>query len=313
MHILNIEPVQKRSRRVGSVICLAILTLFLFLYNWVTEAVYQAHVSPGAEKQNIQSLLNRPRLTAEQLSMLSEQTGLHSRTIEELLSQGKAKQLLQIQKLYFAPVRIATHSSTPLTISEHLVDEQGRKTTGMPLVDLQDGDILITKNSRFLGWRNGHAALVVDAEKGILLEAVMLGTATRLSTVEKWSAYPSFQVLRLKEEYAQRGEETQNTVGSAESLPQKIAAYAEKNLVEVPYHLHAGIWERLSPAKIKSVQAADSGELVLTTLEGTHCAHLVWYAYKQFGIDLDSDGGLIVTPNDIQNSTYLEVIQSYGY
>ena len=294
-------------------IYLAALTLFLFVYNWGMDAIPQAHISPQTDLQDILPILVQTQITDNQLNILSGQTGLHPRTIEKLLSQGKAKQLLQLQQCYFAPVRIATHSSTPLTISEHLVDEEGRRITGMPLVDLQDGDILITKNSRFLGWRNGHAALVVDAEEGVLLEAVMLGTATRLSAVEKWSAYPSFQVLRLKEEYAQIEAYADNTDPTTESLPQKIVAYAEKNLVEVPYHLHAGIWERLSPAKIKIVQAAEQEEHLNTTLKGTQCAHLVWYAYKQFGIDLDSDGGLIVTPDDIRNSTYLEVIQSYGY
>lgn len=294
-------------------IYLTTLTLFLFVYSWTMEAIPQAHLSPQSEPQDILPILVQTQITDNQLTILSEQTGLHPSVIQKLLNQGNAKLLLRIQQRYFAPVRIATHSSTPLTISEHLVDVQGDRTTGMPFVDLQDGDILITKNSRFLGWRNGHAALVVDAEKGILLEAVMLGTATRLSLVEKWSAYPSFQVLRLKEEYTQREAYADNAEPTTESLPRKIAAYAEKNLVEVPYHLHAGIWERLSPTKIKTVQAADSGELPVSALKGTHCAHLVWYAYKQFGIDLDSDGGLIVTPDDIQNSTYLEVIQSYGY
>jgi len=311
--IFQIEPLRKRSRRFRSVIYLTTLTLFLFVYSWTMEAIPQAHISPQSEPQDILPILEQTQITDNQLNILSGQTGLHPGTIQKFLNQGKTQLLLQLQQCYFAPIRIATHSSTPLTISEHLVDEEGRRITGMPLVDLQDGDILITKNSRFLGWRNGHAALVVDAEKGILLEAVMLGTATRLNTVEKWSAYPSFQVLRLRDEYAQKEAETQNTVNGAKSLPQKIAAYATKNLTEVPYHLHAGIWERLSPTKIKTVQAADSGEIHVSALKGTHCAHLVWYAYKQFGIDLDSDGGLIVTPCDIQNSDYLEVVQSYGY
>lgn len=292
---------------------LTTLTLFLFVYSWTMEAIPQAHISPQSEPQDILPILEKTQITDNQLNILSGQTGLHPRIIRKILNRGETQLLFQLQQGYFAPVRIDNHSSTPLTISEHLVDDRGRRVTGMPLVDLQDGDILITKNSRFLGWRNGHTALVVDAEKGILLEAVMLGTATRLSSVEKWSAYPSFQVLRLKEEYTQRETYADNTDHTTESLPQKIAAYAEKNLVEVPYHLHAGIWERLSPTKIKTVQAADAENLSDDTLKGTHCAHLVWYAYKQFGIDLDSDGGLIVTPDDIQNSTYLEVIQSYGY
>ena len=54
-------------------------------------------------------------------------------------------------------------------------------------------------------------------------------------------------------------------------------------------------------------------EISEAALSGTHCAHVIWYAYQQVGIDLDSDGGIFVTPYDIQNSPYLEVIQSYGY
>lgn len=313
MHILNIELIQKRRRRAWSVVFLVILTLFLFLYNWVVEAIPQAHLQPGVAQLDIRPLLRQSPITEEQLTILSEQTGLHPRIISKLLKQGRAKQLYQLQQHYFTPVHIESLNTTPLTISEHLVDEQGRRTTGMPLVDLQDGDILITKNSRFLGWRNGHAALVVDAEKGLILEAIMLGTVTKLSSVEKWSTYPSFQVLRLKDEYALKDEFAQKTDNSVASLPQKIANYAKENLAEIPYHLHAGIFERISSSGLKTVQAADAENPSDDTPKGTHCAHLVWYAYKQFGIDLDSDGGLIVTPNDIQNSSYLEVIQSYGY
>lgn len=313
MHILNMEPIQKRNRRVRSVIFLTILTLFLFLYNWVAEAVPQAHISPQAERQDIHPILEQSQITEEQLTILSEQIGLHPDVISKLLMQGRKQELLQLQQHYFTPVHIETLNTTPLTISEHLVDEQGRRTAGMPLVDLQDGDILITKNSRFLGWRNGHAALVVDAEKGLILEAIMLGTVTKLSPVEKWSTYPSFQVLRLKDEHALKDESAKKPDNGAESLPKKIATYAEENLTEIPYHLHAGIFERSFSSGLKTVQAAGQEELAETTLKGTHCAHLVWYAYKQFGIDLDSDGGLIVTPNDIRNSDYLEVIQSFGY
>jgi len=311
--IFHTEPIQKRSRRVRSVVCLTILALFLFLYNWVAEAIPQAHTKPQYAQMDIRPLLNQPHLTSHQLITLSAQTGLQPRIIEKFLMQGRQQELLQIQQHYFEPIRIESLNSTPFTISERLVDEQGSRTAGMPLVDLQDGDILITKNSRFLGWRNGHAALVVDAEKGLVLEAIVLGTVTKLSPIEKWSTYPSFQVLRLKDEYALNGKDAEKPNNGAESLPQKIAAYAEKNLTEIPYHLHAGIFERISPSNIKTVQAADPEKNSAPILKGTHCAHLVWYAYKQFGIDLDSDGGLIVTPCDIQNSDYLEVIQSYGY
>lgn len=313
MHFLNIEPIQKRSRRVCSVVFLTISVLFLFLHSWVEETIPKAHIMPQAARIDIRPLLEQTDLTFNQLTTLSSQTGLHPDVVNKLLVQGRQKELLQIQQHYFAPIHMENLNTTPLTISERLVDQAGNRAMGMPLVDLQDGDVLITKNSRFLGWRNGHAALVVDAEKGLVLEAIVLGTVTKLSSIEKWASYPSFQVLRLKEEHALKDKDAEKSNNGAESLPQKVAAYAAKNLTEVPYRLLAGVLERSFSRGLVKVQAAEPEGTVHTTLKGTHCAHLVWYAYKQFGIDLDSDGGLIVTPSDIQNSDYLEVIQSYGY
>lgn len=301
------ESVQKRGVRIGRVALLVILTLFLLLYNWVADAISQAHIRPGVEWVDVRGLLEQGQPGEAQLDVLSEQTGLHPKVVGRMLAEGREAELLQIQQKYFAPVRLKSLNTTPLTISEQLVDEEGHVSFGMPLVDLQAGDILITKNSRFLGWRNGHAALVINPQEGLLLEAVMPGTNTRLSTISKWSYYPSFQVLRLKEEYRRRQGE------SKEILPERIARYAEEHLIEVPYQLWAGVWNRsfqVVPAMVQA-EAADGGRE--GTIKGTQCAHLVWYAYKQFGIDLDSDGGIVVTPNDIQNSEYLEIIQTYGY
>ena len=118
----------------------------------------------------------------------------------------------------------------------------------------------------------------------------MLGTDTKLCSIDKWLGYPSFQVLRLKNE--------QDT--AADEL---AAVFAEAHLVDVPYQLLAGVRSRMFREQNEAV----------SVLKGTQCAHLVWYAYMQVGIDLDSDGGILVTPTDIQNSPYLEVIQSYGY
>ena len=46
--------------------------------------------------------------------------------------------------------------------------------------------------------------------------------------------------------------------------------------------------------------------------DGTQCAHLVWLAYAAYGYDIDSDGGLIVTPKDIAESDLFEVVQTFG-
>ena len=96
-------------------------------------------------------------------------------------------------------------------------------------------------------------------------------------SMEHWTHYPSFAVLRLK--------------NTSEQERKAIADKAREQMTGIPYHLTAGIWKENA---------------------GTQCAHLVWYAYHQFGYDLDSDGVLIVTPRDLYDSPLLEVIQIYG-
>ena len=275
-------------KRICSTFFLIILTLSLFLYNWTVGAQATIHNLPANEKVDIHSLVSNRELSISRLRIVAQQTGLSINTVVKLLKQARGDVLLELQAACFAPIEVVSEPSSPLTISEFLVDEEGNYTQGTNLVDIQNGDILITKNSRFLGWRNGHVGLVVDAKKGLVLEALMLGTNTKLCSLGKWETLPSVQVLRLKE--GNRSSKLENICFSW-----LVADYAMENLVDIPYSLTAGM-NRREP-----------------TITDTHCAHLIWYAYKQFGIDLDSDGGIIVTPEDIRRSPYLEVVQSYGY
>ena len=270
---------------------------------------------PLTPEVSIDNLLRRNKLTDKELHIISEQTGVNRAVIETLFNQEQKQQILELQKAYYEPISITSVRTTPLTVCEYVIDENGEYTKGTSIVNLQDGDIVITKNSRFLGWRNGHAGLVVDAEQGLVLEAVMLGTDTKLCSVRGWEKYPSFLVLRLKEEF-------QNTYEI-----EKVVSFAEQNLLDIPYQLHAGIWGRMTglfekecsdeekeqKSQSRKMQDGELAQIAEATLSGTHCAHVIWNAYQQIGIDLDSDGGLFVTPYDIQNSPYLEIIQSYGY
>ncbi len=291
-------------KRIARVAIILIGFSFFILYHWTNEAQKAAHIMPKSSKMNIEALVLQKDINSKELHKIAEQTGLHSKVIEVMRRQGQEETLLQLQQAYYAPVEMLTIRTTPLTVCEYVVNEQGEYTKGTDIVDLRNGDILITKNSRFLGWRNGHAGLVVDAKKGLVLEAVMLGTNTKLCSVGGWESYPSFQVLRLKEEFRDS------------SSVEEVVMFAERNLIDIPYKLQAGIFSRLSDIlgyKRKEKQNSELTEITEAALSGTHCAHVIWYAYRQIGIDLDSDGGIFVTPYDIQNSPYLEVIQSYGY
>jgi uncharacterized protein YycO len=152
---------------------------------------------------------------------------------------------------------------------------------GFEILDVRNGDIFITKGTHSLGWRHGHAAIVTDETKGETLEAICIGEKVVLQSIDKWRTYPSFIQLRLKD---------YNSIKTA-----KIAEYAKKELLGLPYGLFTGIPEK-KPDKLKSTQ----------------CSHVVWYPYERFGYDLDSDGSWLVTPKDIANSEHLEIVQVYG-
>ena len=239
---------------------------------WGMAAEQGARYLPEYPKENIEEYLYKEALSEEDYNLLFQQTGLARPGVDALYREGRQEELLKLQERFFAQVPIVCRANTILTREERIA----ARTDATLIPCIEEGDILITFNSHAFGWRNGHAAMVVDAKKQLTLEAQVLGSDTAVVSMEHWTHYPSFAVLRLK-----------NTSGQERKT---IADKAREQLTGIPYRLTAGI----------------------LPITGTQCAHLVWYAYHQFGYDLDSDGGLIVTPRDLYDSPLLEVIQIYG-
>jgi len=158
---------------------------------------------------------------------------------------------------------------------EYATDAQGRRSMVSGFSDLQDGDILVTDSTYCFIFRHGHAALVVDAGRGITLEAYGMGTRSKLSTVAEWRRYPHVLVLRL---------DAPKEVRSA------VAEYAKEKLIGIPYRLGSGM-----------IDDKDMKE----SYWGTQCAHLIWLAYRKFGYDIDGDLGWLVTPADFVKSPIL--------
>lgn len=270
----------KRSgRKIKACIGLAAVVILAALYLWMLLCEKYAHKAPEVQRVSILEVLKKEEWNEADLALLEQQTGLMVPALKALEEQGRRAELPQLQEAYFAPVRVACEANSILSREEYLTNEAGQVVKGMRIPVVENGDILITVCSHAFGWRNGHAAMVVDADKRMVLEAQVLGSPTVCVSLEHWECYPSFRVLRLKD-------------ASPEERDQ-IAAYAKKMLTGIPYRLTAGIWQK--------------GELT-----GTQCAHLVWYAYRHFGYDLDSDGGSIVTPADLAESELLETVQCYG-
>ena len=285
------EQSKKRNKRLWKRLCTAVIVFFcvlgcLVLWNEGTER--QVYVKPDYEKKSIGHLLDKEILEDTDYKLLFLQTGLGRTAVDFLRINNRQQELEELQDLFFAEVEVKCKANTIVTREERIAEvklpikDRGR----VDIPYLEKGDILITFNCHALGWRNGHAAMVVDAEERLAVEARMLGTDSSIGSMAHWERYPSFAVLRLN--------------GISKEQREKIADYAAENLVDVPYRLESGIWERIW--KNEKEEA----------LTGTHCAHLIWYAYQNFGYDLDSDGGIVVTPRDLYESPLLEIIQIYG-
>ncbi len=268
----------------GEFIMKKILFLICIIYgvsaNYITSLFYiepLAHIRPSAERTDISHLTEKAvsDYTAEDYELIFQQTGLGKAAVEGLASPLL---LTAYQESYFAEIEYNCTMNSPVSFEERIEDSP------VMLAPLEDGDVLITNSSHVFSWRNGHAAIVVDAENGITLEAVVIGKNSKLQDTDKWRHYPNFVVLRLKD--AEKEERA------------AIARSAYNYLTDIPYVATIGI----IPAKYSEPEIAS----------GTQCAHLVWLAYAAHGYDIDSDRGLIVTPNDILESDLFEVVQVYG-
>ena len=261
-------------------IVLLICIIYGAISNYIASLFYiepMAHIYPSAKRIDINYLTEKgiDEYTNDDYDIIFQQTGLGRLAVENLFS---ADLLIDYQESYFAEIEYECTMNSPVSFEERIEE------SSVLLAPLENGDVLITNSSHVFSWRNGHAAIVVDAENGITREAVVIGKNSKVQDTDKWRHYPNFTVLRLKD--AKKEERA------------AIARSAYDYLNDIPYVATIGV----IPAKYSELEIAS----------GTQCAHLVWLAYAAHGYDIDSDRGLIVTPKDILKSDLFEVVQVYG-
>ncbi len=253
---------------------LALLASCLLVADWRTEDF--ARVLPSYARADLTETLAKETWTDEDYEFLYLQTGLGRAPLNALRKTPTI--ILDFQNALFYEGEIDHIEAAPTTPHEIFVDYVA------PLAPLEDGDVLVTSTCHTYGWRNGHAAIVSDAKNERILQSVAPGYPSHVENATWFRTSTNFIVLRLKDVSA----DERSQIGRA----------AEKTLSGIPYSLTVGIF---SPK--------DQG----TAPKATHCSHLVWQAYKNFGYDVDSDGGLIVTANDIARSPLFEVVQVFGF
>lgn len=244
---------------------------------------------PDYARTDLAPILGKPSLTEADYDTLFLQTGLSRPAVDHLLTYGEPgrRQILDTQEQFFAPVTVVCDELFgPFTKEDHLVDRDGGRAWAPSLANLEVGDIILTFSTHSMGWRHGHAGVVVDDEGwGVTLEAVLIGTDSARMEAWHWQSYSNYIVLRLKDRTPE--------------LQDALADYALNYLDGIPYHLTSGF---LGP------KAPDPSAPYF----GVQCSYLVWYAFQHFGYDLDADGGRLVSVADLYGSPLLEVVQLYG-
>lgn len=230
---------------------------------------------PDYEKKDITAILKKPQLTEEDYQILYEQTGLAKAGVDGLLAKGSANRIVDIQEKFFEDRAVNVLHIAPFTFQETC-------DGAMLHAVLENGDIILTASVYVSFFRYGHSALVVNADKGELLESLEPGTFSKITYKSGVFDFSTFLIVRPKAEKA---------------LREEVASYAANNLINIPYRMTAGIFTRKFEEELK----------------GTQCTHIVWWAYKKFGIDLDGNGGKIVKPQDIFLSDKVELVQAYGF
>ena len=239
----NGEKKDKKSYvalKIISAVVAVILVACLFLQTgtWSTHGK-EGNFVPDYEKADINALLNKDKLSRDDYDLLYRQTGLTEIGIERELKRGEEgkRKIEEIQGAFFTPREMIRQYVAAWMCIDVI-------RGAAPNVALETGDIIVSASTHISSLRIGHAGLVVDGEKGEVLQAT---------------------------------------------------AYAKENLVGIPYDAFAGV-----------ITHKDA-------IPRTQCAHVVWYAYKQFGVDLANQNKLMILPYDLAGSDAVDVVQTFGF
>ena len=263
------------SKKVIIILILVVISLVRHFYNNSDNVLLW---TPNIEYQDIDSIIEKEVLTEEDYITIFNQTGISPNSVNEILKNNDISIIKELNTLYFDRQEIEQkYLCFPFTTMEYNVNES------TPIVPLKDGDILINFSTSTLDWRHGHSALVIDAENDKTIEHTLVGAQSHMGTISSWGKQPKFVVLRYEDE----------------EIINKVVEFAKENLIGVDYDIFVGIDGKKDKSDEKRKYASN-------------CSHIVWQAFKSQGIDIDSNGGVFVTPNDIALSNKLKVVQIMG-
>ncbi len=269
-------------------VILAVLIAFFstdFILSEITDIrAYEDATGNDTEWNKItEKFENGTELTETDYEEIFSQSGLGKPAVDKLLLEGRVDKIEDYRNYYLMDKDYYCYRKGVFACHERITDTEGEEVRNPDFADLQNGDIVVTLSIHSLGWRHGHATIITDADKGVGVQAVMVGEKSNNSQIWSWTKYPLVAVLRPK--------------NVDETVRNQAGQFAEKNLKGLYYSLFGGIF---------------TGRDADKTPTTTQCAHLVWYAYMTNGIDIAPESGRIITPKDFLKSENLEIVQIYG-
>lgn len=230
---------------------------------------------PNYPKIDLLPILEKENLSVDDYDILYTQTGITKIGIDSILEKNDINLILDIQEDFFTKFETYHHNFAPLLCAEML------EYNSPKVVPLEDGDIIISPTTHFSIFEFGHSALVVNGKNKLIINALNYSTPTTIDNASFMTDRPTFIVLRVKTDKQTR---------------ENVANFAKNNLLDIKYSIFAGaMYPKFSKPLLR-----------------TQCAHLIWYSYMEYGIDLDYNAGMIVMPKDIFKSKNVEVVQVYG-
>ena len=265
----------KRAVIIVFAVVFALAAVFAFFMICDAVAHNTARTVPNYPRQDLSAVLAKEEWSDEDYDLIYRQTGLTRAYFEGLDARPDEEFILRCQNDLFFEGEYEHDADTFGTAHDYFPDEY------FAMVELEPGDVLISASVHTMGWKNGHAALVVGGSS--VLQAFGVGTVSDIVSPTWFRRAANFMVLRPKLE---------------KSEADRVVSWALENMNGVEYSLFTGIF---SPKD----QTDDPRD--------TQCAHLVWQAYYACGYDIDSTGGPVVSPKNIANSDLFEVIQVNGF
>lgn len=278
------EKRKKLSKRIIALIVCAAFIVFLALVAfglqiafWISDATMRC-IQPDYPKIDDLDEYLDGEISDEDYEVLYRQTGLTKIGIDRALKRGEAgKRLIkQIQDDFFEPHTVDNRQIAPYACTDYIEKQIAN-------IYLEDGDIVVTSSTHISFVRIGHAGLVTNGTFNEILQANAYGTYSKIGEIGNFTNRVNFMIFRP------------DPTKIDSYTVQKVVQYAKTNLLNIPYEGLTGLLTSKND------------------INKSQCAHIVWYAYKQFGIDLDGNGGCMVVPYDLAKSDYLQLVQVFGF